>query len=276
MESGGHPTGVYDTPVIDVEEYGSALNRDGFVVFRDVVDKDRLSEFRRALVDEFDRALAAGELFEGGGFVSGHLNCVPGEQSRFVYDAIRDYGIVDLVRAVRPDIVNSLRATLNLNLPGSVPQHYHMDGLYTKEFLICNIAVVDTDLVNGAIDVLPGTNRQFYKFWRYALERKYRLSTRVPLQQGDVILRKSTLWHRGMPNRSTEPRPMMAITFGEMDPPLDDPFMVNDGNIEFYPNWFNTSRLGQLRERTFVAAPITYSAYRFARSLHGNYGYDSF
>ena len=87
---------------------------------------------------------------------------------------------------MRPDIVDSVRATLNFNLPGSVAQHYHTDGVYLKDFLICNIAVVDTDLENGAIDVLPGTNREFYKFWRYAVERKYRLTTRVPLRQGDV------------------------------------------------------------------------------------------
>ncbi len=68
---------------------------------------------------------------------------------------------------------------------------------------------------------------------------------------------------------------MMAITFGEMDPTVPDPFTVNDGRIEFYPNWFSTSRLGKLRERTFVAAPVTYSAYRFVRSLYGNRGYDS-
>ena len=57
---------------------------------------------------------------------------------------------------------------MNFNLPGSVPQHYHMDGLYIDDFLICNIAVIDTDLVNGAIDVLPGTNREFLPFWKYA------------------------------------------------------------------------------------------------------------
>jgi hypothetical protein len=150
-----------------------------------------------------------------------------------------------------------------------------MDGLYTKDFLICNVAVVDTDLVNGAIDVLPGTNREWYKFWRYAIERKYKLTTRVPLAQGDVVVRKSTLWHRGMPNKSATPRPMMAITFGEMEDTDEDPFMVNDGKVVFYPNWYKTSRLGRLRERTFVAAPITYSAWRFARSLYGNKGYES-
>ena len=63
-----------------------------------------------------------------------------------MWDEISDRGIVDLVREVRPDIVDSVRATLNFNLPGSVAQHYHMDGLYMKEFLICNVAVVDTDL----------------------------------------------------------------------------------------------------------------------------------
>jgi hypothetical protein len=215
-------------------------------------------------------------MFEGGGGLSGHLNCFPGKESRVVYDELVAKGIVDLVRQLRPEQVDRVRATLNFNLPGSVAQHYHMDGLYLGEFLICNIAVVDTDLVNGAIDVLPGTNREFYKFWRYALERKYKLTTRIPMSQGDIVLRLSTLWHRGMPNRSTTPRPMMAITFGETDDPSADPFAVNGGEIEFYPNWYNTNRLGQLRERTFVTAPITYSAYRFVRSLYGNKGYESF
>jgi ectoine hydroxylase-related dioxygenase (phytanoyl-CoA dioxygenase family) len=261
---------------MSVEEFRRGLDDDGFVVMRGVVDKDRLTELNTTLHAEFERAKASGELFEGGGTLSGHLNCFPGETSRFVWDELVAHGIVDLVRAVRPDIVDSVRATLNWNMPGSVAQHYHMDGVYTKDFLICNIAVVDTDLLNGAIDVLPGTNREWYKFWRYALERKYRLTTRVPVEQGDVIVRKSTLWHRGMPNKSESPRPMMAITFGEMEDITGDPFMVNDGKIEFYPNWFRTSRVGQLRERTFVTAPITYSAYRFARSLYGNKGYEHF
>ncbi len=68
---------------------------------------------------------------------------------------------------------------------------------------------------------------------------------------------------------------MMAITFGEVDP-TTDPFATNGGEIEFYPNWFSTSRLGRLREKTFVRAPITYSTYRFVTSLYSNKGYESF
>lgn len=260
---------------IDADQFAGALDRDGYLVIRDVVSKDTLEPFCEDLLAEFDAMVQAGLPFEGGGLMSGHLNCFPGKRARFVYDELADRGVVDLVRSYRPDLVEAWRPTLNFNLPGSVAQHYHMDNAYLKEFLICNVAVVDTDLDNGAIDVLPGTNREFYRFWRYAIERKYRLTTRVPMQRGDVIVRKSTLWHRGMPNKTNRPRPMMAITFGEVDP-SDDPFATNGGEIEFYPNWFSTSRLGQLREKTFVRAPITYSAYRFVTSLYSDKGYASF
>lgn len=260
---------------IDAAGFAEAMDRDGYVVMRGVVSPERLTSFGTELLAEFDRLVQEGLPFEGGGLLSGHLNCFPGEKARFIYDEILDQGVVDLVRSYRPEIADSVRPTLNFNLPGSVAQHYHMDDAFLREFLICNIAVVDTDLFNGALDVLPGTNRRYYEFWRYALERKYRLSTRVPLEVGDVVIRTSNLWHRGMPNRSSTPRPMMAITFGEIEDPSVDPFSTNGGEIEFYPNWFRTSRLGRLRERTFVRAPLTYSSYRFLTSLHGKRGYES-
>lgn len=267
---------MYDASHISPEDFKVAMDRDGAVILRNVVPSELLADFNEDLLEEFESMSSNGGLFEGGGRFSGHLNCFPGARARFVYDEARAAGIVDLVRSYRPDIADRFRPTLNFNLPGSVAQHYHMDDAFLKEFVICNIAVVDTDLVNGAIDVLPGTNRDWYPYWKFAVQRKHKLSTRIPLNRGDAIIRSSVLWHRGMPNRSATPRPMMAITFGEVENTTADPFATNDGDIEFYPNWFRTSRLGKLRERTFVTAPITYSAYRFATSLHGDKGYASF
>ena len=252
------------------------LDTEGYAVLRGVVSRDRLEQFRNDLIEQYEFARDHGDLFPGGGMLTGHLNCYPGEGARFIYDEIEDHGLVELAAARDPSAAKRPRSTLNFNLPGSVAQHYHMDGLYTESFLICNIAVVDTDVENGAIDLLPGTNREFYKFWRYALERKYRLSTRVALSQGDVILRLSTTWHRGMPNMTDVPRPMAAITFGEQGAPEGDPYDEHEGKVVFYPNWYGTGRIGQLRERTYRAAPITYSSYRFVRSLYGNKGYSSF
>jgi hypothetical protein len=261
--------------VEDVADLKQAIDDEGFVVVRGVVPKDRLAELAAQLADEYERARSSGELFKGGGTLSGHLNCFPGARSRFVHDAISERGIVDVARAIASAKVDAIRVTLNYNLPGSKAQFYHTDDLFTEAFLICNIAVVDTDLSNGAIDVLPRTHKQFYRFWQYAVKRKYRLSTRVCLEQGDVLLRMSTLWHRGMPNETSVPRPMMSITFGEKSAPAGDAFAMNDGNITYYPNWFKTSKLGRMRERTFVSMPWTYSTYRFTRSLFSDRGYSS-
>jgi ectoine hydroxylase-related dioxygenase (phytanoyl-CoA dioxygenase family) len=261
--------GVNSLPFSDVQELRRELDEQGYVVLRDVVSRAALDTFKDELATAYDRQ----QKFKGGGMITGHLNCFPGRSARFVYDEVADHGIVDAVKAMRPNQPNDLRVTMNYNLPGSVAQHYHIDGLYTDDFLICNVAVVDTERANGAIDVLPGTNREFLPYWKFAMQRTYRLTTRLSMRQGDVLLRRSNLWHRGMPNQTTTPRPMISLTFGERSAPQTDPF---EGDIVFYPNWYSTSRLGVLRERTYAAAPITYSAYRFAKSLRGNKGYSSY
>jgi hypothetical protein len=247
----------------DLKLIETGLHNHGFAVIPAVVSKARLTEFNTKLIEAYDRSAR----FKGGGSISGHINCFPGEEARFAYEEIEASGIADLVRSHRPSVSNDVRTTLNFNLPGSVAQHYHMDGIYTEEFVICNVAVVDTDVLNGAIDVLPTTHLEFYPFWRYAVTRRYRLTTRVPMKQGDVLVRRSTLWHRGMPNLTSVPRPMLSFTFGEQSAPHSDPFTGSSG-IRFYPNWYtNSGRLGVLRERVEVAMPMTRSLLRLAKSF---------
>jgi hypothetical protein len=247
----------------------------GYAVVRGVVSAARLDELSAAVLCQYEAAVASGRLFKGGGRISGHLNFHPGESSRFVFGEIARHGVIDVVRCAAPRAVERLRVAGNLNLPGSVRQHYHTDGPYTDDFLICNVALVDTDVVNGAIDVLAGTHKRYYPYWQFVLDRLPRLSTRLPLAKGDVLLRRSNLWHRGMPNLGPAPRPMVALTFGEKSAPDGDPFQADGGHAFFFPNWYGTNLLGRIRERTFVTAPVSYSAYRFVRSLYGRKGYDS-
>lgn len=263
------------TTVLTDDEKTAALAdlaRDGYTLIEGVVPRPPLDDFARLLAEEYERAGTEGRLFEGGGSIGGHLDCFPGEAARFVYDAVADHGIIDIARGYSPHDPDRLRVTMNYNLPGSHTQHFHSDGLYTEAFLICNVAVIDTDLENGAIDVIPGTHQRFYKFWQYAMQRKHRESVRVPMRQGDALLRISTVWHRGMPNRSSAARPLMSLTFGETSAPQTDPF---SGGVRFTPNWYGTDRTSRIRERAFVKIPGLYSTLRFARSLVGNKGYSS-
>ena len=258
----------------DLEQFKRAFAEDGYLIFRNVVSRERLSQLCTSILQEFERARQSGRLFSGGGLISGHLNCFPGVESRFAYEALQEHGIIDLIKAIFPKAVRLPNVGCNLNLPNSVAQHYHADRNFTDYFIIANVAVVDTDLANGAMDLIPGTHKKFYKFWRFALERPYRAGIRLPMKQGDVVVRTSNVWHRGMPNHTSVARPMLAFTWEDGGSTHADPFTVEDGKIVFRQNWFRPNLAGRLRERTFVAAPITYSAYRFVTSLFGTKGYD--
>jgi len=258
----------------DIESLKRSFAEDGYVIFRNVVSPERLTQLHRELRQAFEGARDSGRLFSGGGLISGHLNCSPGEASRFAYEELERRGIVDLVKQLFPKATRLPNVGCNFNLPKSVAQHYHADRNFLDHFMIVNVAVVDTTIENGAIDMLPGTHKKFYKFWRFAMERAYRGSTRIEMKQGDVIVRTSNVWHRGMPNFTDAPRPMLAFTWEDGGTTKPDPFAIEDGKIVFRQNWYRPTALGRLRERTFVTAPITYSAYRFVTSLYGSKGYD--
>jgi hypothetical protein len=260
----------------DVAQLKREFAEDGYVLLRNMVDRPELTKIQERLGREFAEWQESTKSFRGGGLMSGHLNCYPGEAARGVVEQLRSKGVFELGQALHPTPPNSMRIGCNFNLPGSVAQHYHMDGIFLESFLIVNVAVVDTVIANGAIDVVPKTHKRFYRYWEFAAGKVYRGSTRVPLSQGDVLIRVSTVWHRGMPNLTSAARPMLAITFGEKGVNTEDPFAYNQGRVEFQTNWFTTSLLGRIRERTTVMAPITYSAYRFAHSLLSDKGYSSF
>jgi hypothetical protein len=237
----------------------------GFLTFGNIIDRRRLDVVRADILREYARVKEAGGLFSGGGTRSGHLNCFPGAGSRFVYETLENRGIFDIVRELSAVPIRAPNIGCNLNLPGSSPQNEHVDGYAKEAFLIVNVAARDTDLANGAMEVLPGTHRKTYKYWQLLLERPER--RRLVMKQGDVAIRTSALWHRGMPNFTREARPMLAFTWEDGGSTRDDPYGVNEGHIAFFPNRFGTGWRAQLRERAFVTAPRMGLAYRALRSV---------
>ncbi|HEY4215052.1 MAG TPA: phytanoyl-CoA dioxygenase family protein [Steroidobacteraceae bacterium] len=263
----GLATKIDTVPESGMEHLKQAYEKDGYCIVRNVVSKERLNELHRAVSEEFASASKSGALFSGGGLVSGHLNCFPGSGARFAYDTLQERGLIDLMKQFHPLVLRMPNLGLNFNLPGSHTQHYHIDRPFTGDFIICNVAVVDTVIENGAIEMIPGTHKQFYRYTRFVMERRYRDGVRLPLNQGDVLIRSSNVWHRGTTNRTSVPRPMLAMTWEDGGSQNPDPFSADGGRIRFHPNWFKPTAAGRMRERLFVKVPVAYSAFRFARSL---------
>jgi len=248
-----------------MQDLTSTFAREGYVTLPNVVSKSRLAALTDELRGEFARAQANGELFSGGGTISGHLNCFPGAQSRFVYDALEERGVFDLVRRLSPSAKGMPNVGCNLNLPNSSAQNPHADGYSTSAFMIVNVAPIDTDVGNGAMEVTPGTHLRDYKYWQYALSGKPAI--RMCAGAGDVIVRSSMLWHRGMPNRSSAIRPMLAFTWENGGSDLADPYAAHGGKITLLPNRYAQDFRGRLRERAFASLPGLGKSYLFVRSV---------
>jgi hypothetical protein len=248
-----------------MQDLGSVFVRKGYVTLPNVVSKLRLAALTDELRDAYTRARANGELFSGGGTISGHLNCFPGAQSRFVYDELEQSGVFDLVRNISPSATSMPNIGCNLNLPNSSAQNPHADGYAASAFLIVNVVPVDTNLKNGAMEVTPGTHLREYKYWQYALSGKP--AVRMEMSAGDVIVRSSMLWHRGMPNMSNEIRPMLAFTWENGGSDLADPYNAHGGRITLLANRFAQNISGKLRERAFASLPALGKCYLFLRSV---------
>jgi Phytanoyl-CoA dioxygenase (PhyH) len=238
---------------------------DGYLLLKDVVPKAELGQLTASIRRAYRDAVSGGAMFTGGGNLAGHLNCFPGEGSRFVWQALENHGVFDLVRSLSAVPLRLPNIGCNLNLPGSAQQNEHVDGYASAPFMVVNVAAVDTDLTNGATELLVGTHQRASKYWEIALQRPLRRRPR--LEQGDALVRVSTLWHRGMPNQSAEARPMLAFTWEDGGSTLDDPYRQHGGNITFLPNRFRTDWKGRLVEQAFVAAPRLGTAYHIARSF---------
>src|SRR5207237_10728690 len=83
-------------PQSERETLKQSFADDGYFVLRNVVSKQKLSALHNSIAAAFDKATQSGTLFSGGGLLSGHLNCFPGEEARFVYDALQERGIIAL------------------------------------------------------------------------------------------------------------------------------------------------------------------------------------
>ena len=206
-----------ETKVLDAVAATRDIEENGFVLLRDVVSKEQLGCPGRTHPRRVRAAARqSGELFAGGGSLSGHLNCFPGEgstvrprrsrphtasstsstTSRLMEPAVSGPTATSTSRAASPSTTTSTGTTRRPSTCAPSP----------SSTLTSATAPSTCSQERTAGSTSSGST---------PCGRKYRLSTRVPMKRGDVIIRKSTLWHRGMPNHSTAMRPQLTFTFGE-------------------------------------------------------------
>ncbi|TDT14956.1 ectoine hydroxylase-related dioxygenase (phytanoyl-CoA dioxygenase family) [Ilumatobacter fluminis] len=129
----------------------------------------------------------------------------------------------------------------NVNCPGSGAQPLHADRPYSwtteaealaagEEWpprtttLSCSTALTDITIETGATEIYPGSHREtIVTTWEPGerpashpdLLEKWGPPASMEIPAGGVCFRDPRMWHRGVPNPSDTPRPMLALTYHE-------------------------------------------------------------
>ncbi len=198
------------------------FNRDGLVVLRGHFDPAMLSEWRR----ELDPLIAASVARDGEDANRGPQRYYVTLPFRGVFANPAFYEDPDILaiveRVAGPDPVMCQLAT-DTPLRGSQFQDWHADTplLFpetndndTPSFqLAVNFPLVDVTDENGPLETTFGTHRLDKAHALAALERGEIAAHRLPMALGDVMIRDVRALHRGTPNRTDSPRPMVVIGY---------------------------------------------------------------
>jgi len=198
----------------------SAL-KDGFCVLREHFSRETLVAWREAFRPLLDTHMAReGHLFNRG---PARFYVTLPFIAPFADPAIfEDEDVLSIVRGLVGEEAVMPQLATDTPLLGSDYQEIHRDapplfpetGAETPPFqLAVNFPLVDVRLENGPFEVARGTHMMSKEEGLRRIESGEIQLEPITMRLGDVMIRDVRGLHRGTPNRTNEPRPMVVIGY---------------------------------------------------------------
>jgi ectoine hydroxylase-related dioxygenase (phytanoyl-CoA dioxygenase family) len=207
----------------------------GYVVLEGVLDREELEGIRARFTELLEEHANRTDPSRGASRYGMPLPFTPPFATTTV---VANPLVLGLVRSVLGDDVVCSFFASDTPLPGSDYQHAHSDSkpLFPEKDVtvppfgyVVNVPLVDFRVDNGPLEIWPyGTHMiadtalipvaEFHDIEAQRESAVGRFSEELgprPLlaEAGSIIVRDIRMWHRGTPNRSTEPRPMMSMVY---------------------------------------------------------------
>jgi hypothetical protein len=206
----------------------ASVRREGYVILKDVVALEHISALQHKVLSDAAKIQERTDLPYN--WIKGNLQQDPPPFSPYLFRDIlvNDFAIQVTHTILGDGLVNALYSG-NTSLPGGERQPVHADmGQLWPDLphptppyaLVVNVPLVDMDERNGSTEIWPTTHTDptlvIGKDITVTEERLNDWRSRVqPIQPavdaGSIIIRDIRLWHAGMPNHTSTPRPMIAM-----------------------------------------------------------------
>jgi ectoine hydroxylase-related dioxygenase (phytanoyl-CoA dioxygenase family) len=214
-----------------------ALEVIGYVVFEDVLPAEKVAALHGTFIELLERNMR--EVGDNRGRQRQGGVPLPIEEPFSDPDVLGNPLAIELLADILDGDITCSYFASDTALPGSDYQPAHRDGkpLFPgSDFTVppymyeVNIPLVDFRPDNGPVEIWPHTHRvhDFPLASANALQLPAAEQRSTEVQQfaaelgpqpvlmpaGSLLLRDPRMWHRGSPNRSDAPRPMLAIAYG--------------------------------------------------------------
>lgn len=236
-----------------VEAAVEAVENDGFVVLNAVVDTEHLDILLARMLEDLPALVAREDAPFN--WNSGNVQQDPPPFPPYLFeDVLLNKMVLAVTSAILGRGVKNTLYSGNTALPGDSRQPVHADighlwprleVAHPPAHLVVNIPLVDVSAENGSTEIWPGTHRDTtitagkdIKVPGDALRR--RRAEVPPLQpvirRGGALIRDMRLWHAGMPNRTPNPRPMIALVHVPAWLATEDSLRFPKGTEAFFQN----------------------------------------
>jgi ectoine hydroxylase-related dioxygenase (phytanoyl-CoA dioxygenase family) len=153
-----------------------------------------------------------------------HFLPMPFEPPCFAPEFFFDKSVLSIVRGAMDDRVVADQWGCDVPLQGSEYQAFHADyqrPLFAEApelslpayVLIVSFGLVRITSANGPIEIAPGTHRIPRNEAQRGIESREMAIQPIPLELGDMLIRHPWALHRGTPNTTEAPRPLVTIRY---------------------------------------------------------------
>jgi len=247
-----HPTPSSDSSPRPAEHTVEHFQTFGYAVLRDTVDPEHVRILRERMLADVQSIL--GRVDIPFNFNRGNIQQAPPPFAPYLFDDILfNPAVIALTSAILGGPVRNTFYSGNTALPGDHTQPVHPDSAHPvaggewtpTDAIVVNLMLVDVSPENGATELWPGTHRDTtyggdtdglvvdsdLERWR-GIHPPFQPT----LPAGTFLVRDMRLWHRGMPNRTPNPRPMVAMIHRPATGPAAERIEVPQRSAAWFDN----------------------------------------
>ena len=206
---------------VEVQAFAAQFRRDGFVLLPQHFDTSVLAAWHTAFAPLLEQHLATQGAQQNRGSARYYVT-LPFSAPFNDPHIFADTDIINLCRSLVGDDMWLCQIASDTPLLGSQTQPVHRDALplfpeLTAETppyqLAVNFPLVDVSAANGPTEIARGTHEQQKEIGLARLERGEVALEPIDMRVGDVLVRDVRGLHRGTPNTTDAPRPMIVLGY---------------------------------------------------------------